>query len=82
MPPTYSEAMQRFLTAADDWLSDDDLPAIVTLVQLAEQLDTGGAAPAVVAQFGLAYRNLLKRKPAAGPEETDPIAKAMAEAGV
>lgn len=59
---SFKKAVETFKKSAADWLSDEDLPAVVVLEQTAEQLDTK-ITPALVAQFGLTYRNLLKRKP-------------------
>lgn len=59
---TYQEAVAAF-EAASPWLTDADLPALVTLRSVAKTLDDGKANPALIAQFGLVYRNLQKRTP-------------------
>ena len=59
---SYREAVKKFQDVSE-WLTDEDLPAIVTLEHLADQLDSGDAKPATSSQFGLAYRSLLARKP-------------------
>jgi hypothetical protein len=71
---TFSESIDMFLAKAD-WLGDDDLPAIVALKAMAAELDQG-INPPLVAQFGLTYRNLLKRKPVVA-EELDELAKLL-----
>ena len=71
---TFSESIDLFLSNAD-WLDDDDLPAIVALKAMAAELDQA-INPPLVAQFGLTYRNLLKRKPAMS-EELDELAKLL-----
>lgn len=57
------------------WLADEDGPAVVALLAMAAELDEK-INPPLVAQYGLTYRNLLKRKPAAG-EEMDELAKLL-----
>ena len=71
---TFTESIDTFLANAD-WLDDDDLPAIVALRAMAAELDQQ-INPPLIAQFGLTYRNLLKRKPEAF-EEVDELAKLL-----
>ena len=59
---SFKKAVETFKKSAKEWLTDEDSPALVVLEQTAEQLDVK-ITPALVAQFGLTYRNLLKRKP-------------------
>lgn len=68
---TYSESVDRFLATAS-WLTDEDLPAVTALKMIALELDTGAFQAAIVSQFGLHYRALLKRKPAVVPTQ-DPL---------
>ncbi|EQM78203.1 hypothetical protein [Microbacterium maritypicum] len=75
---TFTEAVETFLTDAADWLADEDSPAVVFLEQTAAQLDTK-MTPALLSQFGLTYRSLLKKKPVK-VEQEDELAKALAEA--
>lgn len=82
-PRTHVGAVRAFLKSADAWLTDEDLPALTTLLALAKMMDTGQATPALISQYGLTYRSLLKRKPPAAPEApSDPLSKAMADAGL
>jgi len=68
---TFTESIEAFLTAADEWLTDEDAPAVAALCAMAEQLDRE-MTPALLAQYGLSYRTLLKRKPAnAGAPEDE-----------
>lgn len=67
---TYSASVDEFLKASP-WLGPMDAPAVAALQNLAAQLDED-PIPAMVAQFGLTYRNLLKRAPGA-EAEVDPI---------
>ena len=62
MTSTFTESVQEFI-AASPWLAPSDAPAVVTLQRLADELDNGALVPALVAQFGLTFRNLLKRAP-------------------
>lgn len=71
---TLTETTQIFIDSAD-WLTAEDQPAIVTLLMLAAELDQN-VNPPLAAQYGLTYRNLLKRKPAA-PEQVDELARLL-----
>lgn len=69
----FTEAINKFITSAD-WLQDEDAVAVVSLLAMAAELDTADKLnPPLVAQFGLTYRNLLKKKPV-GDTEVDPLA--------
>lgn len=57
---TFSEAVEDFLATAH-WLTDADQPAIVSLQQVAKELDDNGVKAALVQQYGLAHRHLMKR---------------------
>lgn len=69
------EATKKFVEASD-WLGDEDLPAIVMLETIAEVVDRDGPQPALLSQYGLTHRSLLKRAPGA-PSEVDPLAAAL-----
>lgn len=69
---TLTKAVETFLKSAKDWLLPEDSPATVSLQLLAQQIDTE-PTPALWGQFGLAYRSLLKKKPAAGTEDGDEL---------
>ncbi|WP_429456244.1 hypothetical protein [Microbacterium sp. ZKA21] len=71
--------MAEFETSAP-WLGAPHMPALVTLRKLAEALDTGDLTPALVAQFGLTYRNLSKLAPSESGAE-DPLEAALRAAG-
>lgn len=62
---TFVESIDVFVANAD-WLTDEDLPALVSLYRMAEELDTNITAP-LMSAFGLTYRNLQKKK--VGKEE-------------
>lgn len=72
-------ATEEFV-AASQWLGAEDAPAVATLRAIAVQLDEGDLVPALVGQYGLAYRNLLKRRPAE-PVEVDEFEAALADGG-
>lgn len=57
----------KFISAAT-WLRDEDGPAVMALLAMADELDKK-INPPLIAQYGLTYRNLLKRK----PEETESL---------
>ena len=75
---TFTQAVSEFKDGAP-WLGVDDVPALVALEALAEALDNEVTA-ALVAQYGLTYRNLLSRKPAEDSGPADPLAAALAAA--
>jgi hypothetical protein len=74
----FTEAVETFIKSAE-WLSDDDLVAVISLKAMAEELDEATKLnPPLVAQFGLTYRNLLKKKPT-GHKEVDPLAELLSK---
>lgn len=75
---TFTAATEQFLAAAD-WLGPEHAPAVVTLRLVAAQLDQALTA-ALVAQYNLAYRSLLKARPV-DPGADDPLEKALREVG-
>ena len=79
-PETFTDSIESFVTASD-WLTPEDAPAVLTLRKLAAELDSGPMVPALVAQWGLTYRSLLKRKPT-GDFVEDPLEAALRDAGV
>ena len=58
---TFAESVAKFLETAD-WLDDSHGPSVMALQALARELDREVTA-ALVAQFGLLHRSLLKAKP-------------------
>ncbi len=74
----FHSAVDEFVSASP-WLAPQHAPARATLYALARQLDAGDLTPALVGQFGLAYRNLAKLAPAEKPA-ADPLAEALATA--
>lgn len=70
---TYRTAVRRFKRSAKDWLTDEDSPAVTALENIADELDGGNVSPALISQYGLAYRSLLKRKPVDTSAEVDPL---------
>lgn len=74
------QATDDMIAAADSWLTPLDAPAVAQLRILATQLDTEPTA-ALSSSYGLIYRSLLKRQPAAdaGP---DGLGALLDDAGV
>ena len=68
---TFEEATNAFLIAAKDWLTDEDEPMATSLIIMARQLDRRFSA-ATMAQYGLSYRYLAKRRPE-DTETKDPL---------
>lgn len=69
------EATRKFVEASD-WLGDEEIPAIAVLEMIAEVVDRDGPQPAILGQYGVAYRDLLKRAPKA-QSDADPLAAAL-----
>lgn len=67
VPSTHTEAVDAFLASAD-WLTVEDLPAVTALKTIAMELDTGPFQAAIMSQYGLHYRALLKRRPPDAPQ--------------
>ena len=82
---TYVEAVQAFIDAAD-WLTDVDLPGLMTLKTLAKHLDAvaEGNLPqaALVSQFNMSFRDLRSRAPKEKGGGKDPLAEAMGAASL
>lgn len=77
---TFRDAVKAFENDAA-WLGAADLPALVTLRKVAAALDDGDLSPAMLAQFGLCYRSLLKRAPVESTGPVDPLEQALQDAG-
>lgn len=73
---TFQDSVNAFEKDAT-WLGDADLPAVVTLRKVAAALDGGDMSPAMLSQFGLTYRSLLKRAPSDAAENLDPLEAAL-----
>lgn len=57
----FTESVETFLAHAD-WLDDAHAPSVIALQAVARELDLE-VTGALVAQFGLLHRSLLKAKP-------------------
>ncbi len=79
---TYEEAVEAFLDAAT-WLTDADLPGVMSLRSLAKHLDafTGLPQAALLSQFNMTFRDLRNREPKGVAGADDPLAAALAKAG-
>jgi hypothetical protein len=71
---TLSEQTETFLDSLE-WLSAIHTPAVAQLRLLAGLIDDT-PVPALIAQYGLTYRDLVKQAPDA-PEEVDELAKLL-----
>lgn len=69
----------KSLEESQDWLTDADLPALISLYAIAKELDDNGVTGSLIGHFGVAYRSLLQRAPKASKESTDPLALALQE---
>ncbi len=80
---TFRTSVEEFVRAAD-WLGPVDEPEVTALRVMADALDQGiEGRTAVLNAYGLAVRSLIKRRPPAAPEApSDPLSKAMADAGL
>lgn len=71
---TLTESTENFI-ASLDWLEPIHAPAVALLRLLAGQIDEQ-PVPALIAQYGLTYRDLAKHAPAEAEEE-DGLAKLL-----
>ena len=69
---TFKSSVDQFVKASP-WLGPEHEPALVMLRAIAKELDGGDLTPALLAQFGLAYRSLAKLAPTGEGEEVDPV---------
>ena len=76
MGSKFQDSINTFRQSAT-WLGDEHQPALVVLETLAEELDKGNVQAAMVAQFGLTYRALLKEAPKAPEGSGDPLEEAL-----
>jgi hypothetical protein len=76
----FANAVRKFKRDAADWLTDEDAPAVIALEVMAAELDGGNLSPALLGQYGLAYRSLLKRKPVGDASADDPLERALRQA--
>ncbi|WP_146238598.1 hypothetical protein [Curtobacterium sp. MCPF17_003] len=71
---TLSAATERFIRDVETDLIDADLPAISQLRLLAGQIDTDPSVSSLHGQYGLTYRDLVKRlELRKAPATTDPL---------
>lgn len=59
---TYGQAVDLFVDANDDWLTDSETPLVTALFKAAEALDTRTTA-ALLGEFRQVMRELYRRKP-------------------
>lgn len=83
-PSTFTDATEQFIAAAD-WIGAEHAPAVISLRLIATQLDSElstlrGLSAALVAQYNLTYRGLLKARPI-DLDADDPLEKALREVG-
>ena len=71
---TFTNVTLKFISESS-WLTDEDGPAIVALLAMAGELDEN-INPHLIAQYGLTYRNLLKRKPG-GEDAPDELGRLL-----
>ena len=76
---SFDASVKAFIEGAT-WLGPEHQPALVMLTAIATDLDAGDRTPALIGQFGLAYRSLAKLAPAAGPAKSDPLDDVLEEA--
>jgi len=70
----FENAVQEFLGTAD-WLTASHAPSVAALKAVAQELDREVTA-ALIAQFGVLHRSLLKERPKV-EVETDPLAELL-----
>ncbi|MFD1505267.1 hypothetical protein FE374_09340 [Georgenia yuyongxinii] len=77
---TFVSSLRSFQKASP-WLGPEHDPALVMLEAMAKELDGGELTPALLSQFGLAYRSLQKLAPRSDRGEVDPLDEVLAERG-
>jgi hypothetical protein len=70
----FAEAVQEFLATAD-WLTASHAPSVAALSAVAQELDREVTA-ALIAQFGVLHRSLLKERPSV-QTVSDPLAELL-----
>ena len=68
----FEKAAQDFIDNSK-WLTTEHQPGIVTMLVAARYLDKGGIQAAMLGQYNMAYRDLLKRAPVADKAPDDPL---------
>lgn len=76
---TYTQSVQAFVSAAD-WLGAEHMPSLVTLFSVAGKLDREVTA-AMVAQFGVTFRDLRSQAPGGAADDEDPLEAGLRGAG-
>lgn len=80
-PTTYREAVDSFIEAAP-WLGDADLPGVMSLIKIADHLDTESKPQAaLISQFGMVFRDLRGREPKIAGGQGDALAAALDAVG-
>lgn len=79
-PKTFQKVIRDFIKDEADWLTPADEPALQTLRAAALDLDTNGVTAAMLGQYGLTYRNLMRKKPSNDDPE-DEAEEALAGVG-
>jgi len=74
----FTSSLNKFLKSSP-WIGPADAPAVASLKAMARELDAAEIlSPAMLSQFGLSYRSLLKRQPSEEPAE-DEFERLLAE---
>ena len=74
----FTRSIETFVSASP-WIGPLDAPAVAALRAMARVLDTSdGMTPAMLSQWGLAFRALSKKAPAEAPPE-DEFERLLAE---
>lgn len=68
----FEKAAEDFIADAK-WLTTEHEPGIVTMRVSARLLDSGGINAAMLGQYNMAYRDLLKRAPVSDKAPDDPL---------
>lgn len=74
----FTDAVEEFVSSSP-WLGAEHAPAVAALRAMATTLDKGPIQAALLGQYGLVYRDLVKQKPEEG--STDPLDAALDAAG-
>lgn len=77
----FTEAVELYISANDDWLSDSEGPLVTELVTIARKLDGSSQAATMLMEFRQCYNDLHKLRPEdiSGGEPRDAFDVGIAE---
>ena len=68
----FAKAALQFVESSP-WLTAEHQPGVTTMLVAADYLDHEGIQASMIAQYNMAYRDLLKRAPVKDKAQDDPL---------